>query len=178
MLKVSDFLIELKLKDNAHVADFGCGVGENTKILSEMLSNGKVFAIDVYKDLLEHLELDIKKELKKENSKYQNIIPVWGNIEELDGTRLRDESVDAIVITNTFFNLKHKKTCVMEAKRILKKRGKILFIDWHKPLGQAIMHKQVILNEKEIEKLFTELDFKVSSLIHKDDNHYVLIIEK
>ena len=178
MLKVSDFFAELKLKDNAHVADFGCGVGENTKILSEMLLAGKVFAVDVHKDLLEHLETDIKRESKKEKPTLQNILPVWGNIEELDGSRLRDESVDAILISNTFHLIIHKKTCVMEMRRVLKKNGQILFIDWHKPIGQAQMQKQTVLSQIEIENLFTELDFKVHPLIHKDDNHFVLKIEK
>ena len=178
MLKVSDFFGELKLQDHAHVADFGCGVGENAKILSELLPHGKVFAIDVHKDLLEHLELDIKKELKKEKPTLQNIIPVWGNIEELDGTRLRDESIDAILISNTFYLLIHKKTCVLEMKRVLKKGGQILFVDWHKAVGQAQMHTNVVLQEKEIVNLFTEADMKAHPLIHKDDNHFVLIVEK
>lgn len=191
MVKVSDFFSELKLKDNAHVADFGCGVGENSKILSEALPNGKVFAIDVHKDLLEHLETDIVREKKKiinEKSPslgggvgvgvYQNILPVWGNIEELDGTRLRDESIDAVIISNTFFLLKHKKTCILEMKRVMKRSGKILFIDWHKAIGQAQMQTKNVLHEKDIEQMFKEADMKVHPLVDKDDNHFVLIVEK
>ena len=66
MLKVSDFFGELKLRRDSQVADFGCGVGENSKILSELVVDGKVFAVDVHKDLLEHLETDILKEKKKQ----------------------------------------------------------------------------------------------------------------
>jgi ubiquinone/menaquinone biosynthesis C-methylase UbiE len=179
MLKVSDFFGELNLKDNAHVADFGCGVGENAKILAANLPKGKVFAVDVHKDLVEHLELDIEKDRKKvEKSEIQNIVPVWGNIEELDGTRLRDESIDAIVISSTFFMLVHKKTCILEMKRVLKRGGKILFVDWHKEMGQSQIHKKNVLNENEIEALFTEADMKVFPVIHKDDHHFVLIIQK
>lgn len=172
MIKISDFFADLKLKDSAQVADFGCGVGENAKILAANLPLGKVFTVDVHKDLLEHLETDIKRE------KIDNIIPVWGNIEELDGTRLRDESVDAIIISNTFFLLIHKKTCVLEMKRVLKRGGKILFVDWHKALGKAQLHNKNVLQEKEVEQFFIDADMRVYPLIYKDDNHFVLIIEK
>jgi ubiquinone/menaquinone biosynthesis C-methylase UbiE len=191
MLKTHDFFDELHLRTDSHVADFGCGVGENAKVLSKLVPNGKIFAIDVHKDLLEHLETDILKEKKKQEKRnvdgkgdldveveYQNIVPVWGDIENLDGSRLRDESIDSILISNTFFLLKHKKACVMEMKRVLKRRGRILFVDWHKSLGKSLLHKESVLHEKDIEELFTQLDMKVFPLIHKDDYHFVLVIEK
>ncbi len=192
MLKVSDFFNELRLRRDSQIADFGCGVGENSKILSELVPDGKIFSIDVHKDLLEHLETDILREKKKqekanlENTEghivdkilYQNIVPVWGDVEELEGTRLRDDSVDIILISNVFFMLQHKKVCIMEMKRVLKKYGKILFIDWHKHLGNSVLHKATILDEKNIERMFTEFGFSVHPMIHKDNNHFVLLIEK
>ncbi len=192
MLKVSDFFSELRLRRDSHIADFGCGIGENSKILSELIVDGKIFAIDVHKDLLEHIENDILKEKKKqekanlENKEghivdkilYQNIIPVWGDIEELEGTRLRDDSIDNILISNTFFLLQHKKTCIMEMKRVLKKYGKILFIDWHTHLGSSVLHKATVLNEEDVIKMFTEFGFTVHPVVHKNDNHFVLLIEK
>ncbi len=192
MLKVSDFFGELKLRRDSHVADFGCGVGENAKVLSELVVDGKVFAIDVHKDLLDHIETDILKEKKKQekvnleykdghvvdNILYQNIVPVWGDFEELEGTRLRDDSIDAILISNTFFLLQHKKVCIMEMKRVLKKYGKILFADWHTHLGNSVTHKASVLNEKDIEQMFTEFGFSVYPRILRDNHHFVLLIEK
>jgi ubiquinone/menaquinone biosynthesis C-methylase UbiE len=192
MLKTSDFFGELKLRRDSHVADFGCSVGENAKILSELVIDGKVFAVDVHKDLLEHIENDILKEKKKQekanlehkdghvvdNILYQNIVPVWGDFEELEGTRLRDDSIDAILISNTFFLLQHKKVCVMEMKRVLKKYGKILFIDWHTHLGKSYTHKESILSQDQIVNLFEEFGFIVYPRIHTDNHHFVLLIEK
>lgn len=183
MLKVSDFFNELRLRRDSHVADFGCGVGENSKIISELVVDGKIFAIDVHKDLLEHLENDILKEKKKQEKSnhsplYQNIVPVWGNIEEMEGTRLRDDSVDIILMSNVFFLLQHKKVCIMEIKRVLKKYGRILFIDWHTHLGNSVLHKAMVLDEKDIARMFTEFGFSVHPIVHKDKNHFVLLIEK
>jgi len=192
MLKTSDFFGELKLRRDSHVADFGCGVGENAKVLSELVVDGKVFAIDVHKDLLEHIETDILKEKKKQekanlehkeghvvdNILYQNIIPVWGDFEELEGTRLRDDSIDVILIANTFFLLNHKKVCVMEMKRVLKKYGRILFIDWHTHLGKSVTHKESTLDQDQIIKLFEEFGFIVHPKILTDNHHFVLLIEK
>ncbi len=179
MLKVSDFFGELNLKEHAQVADFGCGVGENAKILATNLPKGKVFAVDVHKDLIDHLELDVVKDKRRgEKAEIQNLVPIWGNIEELDGSRLRDESVDAILISNVFFMLVHKKTCILEMRRVLKRGGKILFIDWHKHLGKSLLHERAVLNEGNIEEMFTQADMKVFPVIHKDEHHFVLIVEK
>lgn len=192
MLRASDFFNELKLRRDTHITDFGCGVGENTKILSELVPDGKVFAVDVHKDLLEHVEMDILKEKRKQekanlenleghvvdNILYQNIIPVWGDIEELEGTRLRDESIDAILMSNVFFLLGHKKVCIMEMKRVLRKYGKILFVDWGKPVGQSVLHKASIMREDDVVNMFREFGFEVYPKIHSDDNHFVLLIEK
>jgi ubiquinone/menaquinone biosynthesis C-methylase UbiE len=186
MLKVSEFFDELKLRKDSHIADFGCGVGENVKLLSELCPDGKVFAVDVHKDLLEHIEMDILKEKRKKvgentspsNFLYSNIVPVWGDIEKLGGTRLRDNSIDNILIANTFFLLQHKKVCVLEMKRVLKRGGRILFVDWHTHLGKSTLHKLHVLRESEIETLFTEAGLSVYPKVYKDDNHFVLVIEK
>ncbi len=178
MLKTSDFFDELKLRRDSHVADFGCGVGENSKILSELVVDGKVFAVDVHKDLLEILESEIAKEKKKGSGLYTNIVPVWGDIEEVDGTRLRDDTIDAILISNTFYLFKHKKTALLEIRRVLKKYGKVLFIDWHTGLGDSQLHREVTLKEKEVEQMFTDAGFIFHPRVHKDQHHFVLVMEK
>ncbi len=172
MIKVSDFFSELNLKKDAQVADFGCGGGKFSKIVSSLVPEGKVFAIDVHKERLEYLEEELLKE------KILNIIPVWGTIEELNGTRLRDNSIDAIIISDTFYLLPHKKVCMMEMKRVLKKRGKILFVDWHLHLGESVLHKVSVLNENDISQMFSGFGFGIYPLIHKGTHQFVLIIEK
>lgn len=176
MLNIADYFGELKLRRDSHVVDFGTSVGTNAKILSELIPDGKVFAIDVHKEMLEHLDDDIKRGRK--DGKLQNIKTVWADFEQLDGTRLRDESVDAILASNVFYLLQHKKTTIMEMKRILKRYGKILFVDWHTPLGSSTLHKASVLREKDIIDMFTEAGFEVHPRIFKDDYHFVLVIEK
>ena len=178
MLKVSDYFQELHLRRDSQVADFGCGSGENVKYLAEKVVDGKVFAVEIVKEKLEYLEEEIVKHKEKDDHEMQNIIPVWGNIEELEGTRLRDDSVDSILISNTFFLLKHKKTCIMEMKRVLKKYGKILFIDWHKHIGNSMLHKDTVLKESDVIQIFTEAGFLVHPGVFKDEHHFVLLIEK
>ena len=113
-----------------------------------------------------------------DNILYQNIVPVWGDIEDLEGTRLRDDSIDAILVSNVFFLLKHKKTAIMEMKRILRKYGKILFIDWHTQLGKSTKHKASILDESRVIQDFSEMGFEVTPKNLKDELHFALIMEK
>lgn len=172
MLNIVDFFDELRLRSSDQVVDLGTGIGRDALLLSKLVGHGKVFAVDVHKDLLEHLETEIKKE------KITNVVPVWADFENLEGTRLRDDSIDAILISNTFYLLKHKKTAAMEMKRILKSGGKILFADWYKHLGESVSHKTSVLDEEEVTRLFVDLGFLVYPLIHKDSHHFVLLIEK
>ena len=172
MLKISDFFSELNLKKDAQVADFGCGNGKYSKLISSIVPEGKVFAIDLTQEKLEYLEEELLKE------KIINIIPVWGNIEDLNGTRLRDDSIDVVIMSDTFYLLQHKKTCILEIKRILKKRGKILFLDWHKHLGESTLHKNLVLDEQDVAQMFAESGFGVYPLIHKGSHQFVLIMEK
>ncbi len=181
MLKISDYFQELRLQKDSQVADFGCGNGKFAKEISHFVPEGKVFAIDVHKEKLDYLDDEVLKAGKQEGEKaheLQNIKTVWGDIESLNGTRLRDDSIDAIIIGDTFSLLKYKKVCIMEMKRVLKKKGKILFVDWHKHLGESVLHKNSVLIEEEVMKIFSELNFGVYPIIHKGAHQFVLLIEK
>jgi Cu+-exporting ATPase len=78
MLKVSDFFDELRLRRDSHVADFGCGVGENSKILSELVPDGKVFAVESSDIVL--LKGDIQKVAEAIHLAQRTNKTIWQNL--------------------------------------------------------------------------------------------------
>ncbi|MBI3633752.1 MAG: methyltransferase domain-containing protein, partial [Candidatus Vogelbacteria bacterium] len=118
-------LKNLEIKDGWKVADFGTGSGfyaiEAAKRVGE---GGKVYAIDVQKDLLTKL----KNKAKGEH--LSNLEVVWADIDEVGGTKMADLFLDGIIIANTLFQSENKLNVVKEAARILRKGGEVLVSDW------------------------------------------------
>lgn len=158
-----------------HVADLGAGSGFYTLALSRRVGpSGRVYAIDVQKDLLEKL----KKEALKNHM--VNVEVVWGNIEKIGGTKLKESFVDRVIASNVLFQIeeKNRKEFVTEIRRILKPNGKLLVIDWSDSFsGMGPAPKDVVL-PATAESLFTKEGFKVETDVSAGDHHWGLIFIK
>lgn len=111
------------------VADFGCGHGYFTipiaKILSaDESSGGKIYAIDILKDVLDNL----KKKAESEN--LIHIEYILANLEATNSSLIFDEAVDFVLMANTLFQSQKKENIIREAKRMLRLGGKLAIIDW------------------------------------------------
>ena len=89
-VKPEDNIKHLGLQEGMKVADLGAGTGFYAKAISDKVGKiGKVYAVEVRKDMVKKLE----SELKEQDIK--NVECIWGDIEILGGTKLSDESMDA-----------------------------------------------------------------------------------
>ncbi len=163
-------IAKLGLKDGMKVADLGAGMGLYSKAASKRIgSNGIVYAVEVQKDLLKKLEAEIK------DWKITNIKGIWGDIEEKGGTKIADHIIDAVIISNVLFQIEDKLGLVDETKRILKKGGKVLFIDWSNSFNKMGPIPEHIINEKEVIELFSSRGLKLLEKITISDHHYGII---
>ena len=156
------------------VADFGSGSGFYTIAAASVVGiDGKVYAVDVQKDLLEKLKNEAK------NIKHLNNVDiVWADLDILGGTRLRENSMDAVVAANTFFQLQEKDNACLEIKRILKQNGRVLFIDWVDSFGGIGPQPQHVFSEEQSKKLFEKHGFKIDKQISAGSHHYGIIFRK
>lgn len=107
------------------VVDLGSGAGHYSTALSEALGeNGRVIAVDLDKGLLVKLKNDLAKTGK------ENILIINGDIEEQNGTKLRDGLADGAVFSNILYQLEDIKGAVTEAKRVVRAGGKICVVEW------------------------------------------------
>jgi ubiquinone/menaquinone biosynthesis C-methylase UbiE len=173
MIDPRDNIKQFGIQEGWHVADFGVGYGHYTYELSEAVgADGKVFAIDIQKDMLERL----KKEVEEKHIK--NIEVIWGDVEIVGGTKLRVDSLDAIVISNVLFQIDSKAGLVHEASRVLKMGGKILLIDWSESFGGLGPQPGTVVEESMARQIFETGPFEYKKSIDAGEHHYGLVFEK
>lgn len=164
---------QLQLTEGMSVADFGSGSGHYVISASERVGeSGRVYAIDIQKTLLQKV-----KNLAEKENKY-NIDILWGDIEQLGGTKLRDSSMDAVIIANTFFQTENKHNTMAEARRVLKQNGKLMFVDWSDSFGGIGPSPESIVKESEVENMFTNNSFELINRFDAGKHHYGLIFKK
>ncbi len=169
-VKPEENVASLMLMEGMKVADLGAGTGFYTRAASTRVGNtGKVYAIEVQKDMVKKLESDLKEWGIK------NVECIWGDIETVGGTKIADQSMDAVIISNVLFQAGDKLGLIDEAKRILKKGGKILVVDWkdsYEGLGPAPHH---VVKEEVATELFSKRGFKLLEKISAPYHHYGII---
>ena len=112
------------LKEDNIVADLGAGTGFYSIAAGRLVPQGKVYAVEINKDFL----ATIKN--KATEAHLNNVEILWGDIEKIEGTKLGNGIVDAVIASNVLFQVEDKDKFIEEIKRILKQKGRVLLIDW------------------------------------------------
>lgn len=169
MFLTPEHLVEkLYLKAGDRVADFGAGVGAYTLALSSSVTDtGKVFAVDVNRDLLSTLEGTAQK------MGYLNIETIWADLES--NTFIEACSLQAVVLSNVLFQTEHPEQVVQEVARVLMPKGSCLCVDWSASHGGVGPHPSHVINEERAEALFTKLGFSIGERLPAGDFHYAFI---
>lgn len=163
-------LLKLGLTDGMKVVDLGAGSGFYTLEAARRIgSTGRVYAVDVQKDLLERLRSTGSSE------HLHNIEVVWGNAEKIGGTRLREGIADRVIVSNILFQVTKLDDFALEVKRILKPGGKILVIDWS---GITALSPKTIVSAVQAQTLFEKNGFTLEQTFTAGDHHYGLTFKK
>jgi ubiquinone/menaquinone biosynthesis C-methylase UbiE len=164
---------QFSLSPGMQVADFGSGSGFYSMAIARAVApSGRVFAVDIQKDLLQKLKNGASQ------SHLNNIEVIWGDLEHLGGTKLRENSLDAVVVCNLFFQIKNKDSLCLEIKRVLRPLGRVLVVDWSASYGGIGPTSDSIVSKEDMTKLFSEHDFSFDREISSGAQHYGLIFRK
>ncbi|MEI8270123.1 MAG: class I SAM-dependent methyltransferase [bacterium] len=159
------------IRENMIIADLGAGTGFYSIPAGVLVPNGKVYAIEIIKDYV----ATIKNKAKEAH--LHNIECFWGNIEKIGGTKIKDGIVDIAIVSSILFQVEDKEKFILEIKRILKKEGKVLFIDWSDSGVIGPRKDKLILKEKSLE-LFNKKSFVFERDIDAGEHHYGMIFQK
>jgi ubiquinone/menaquinone biosynthesis C-methylase UbiE len=164
-------LKQLGLRENMIVADLGAGTGFYSIAAGRLVPMGKVYAVEIIKDYV----VTIKN--KAREAHLNNVECFWGNVEKIGGTKIKDGIVDAVIVSNILSQMEDKEKFVEEIKRITKKEGKVLFIDWAEASIIGPKRENIISKEKVIE-IFKKKGFVFERDISAGEHHYGMILKK
>lgn len=165
-------ILKLGITEGMRVADFGAGTGFYSKACSPRVGlSGKVFAIEVQKDLVKKLEIELR------GWGISNVECIWGDIERKGGTKLSDNSIDIVIISNVLSLAEDRAGLIDEAKRILKRGGKILLVDWTYSFSVDGPKSENLITEDKAKELFEKRGFKLEERISVGANHYGIIFK-
>lgn len=154
------------------VADLGAGVGHWSLALAPLVGSGKIYAIDIQKELL-------GKIASHAHAKHiKNIEVLWSDIDEKEGIDLRDASVDAAVICNALFQFEKKDVALSEAFRILRKNGFLLIVDWTDSFGGIGPQKHMVVNEDAAKRMCEREGFVYVKKVSAGSHHWGILMRK
>ena len=166
-------LEQLAIKKGDSVADLGCGSGYYSFAAAKLVEEeGKVYAVDIQKTVLSALQSKIKLQ------GVRNIKAIWADIEIPGSTKIKDSSIDLVLLASIFYQIKEHKQVLAEAKRIVKDNSKIVVIDWSEanvpigPTAKLRVAKDNMLQHAEA------VGLKLQREIEIDNYHYGLVFEK
>lgn len=165
-------IAEFGVSDGMRVVDLGAGSGfyaiESAKKVGP---RGMVYAVDVQQDLLSKIKTSAGL------LGLHNVEVVWGNIEKLGGTKLRDLIADRVILSNTLFQVEQadRENLALEIKRLLKSGGKLLVVDWAQgtPLSPKTLVPRLLA-----EGIFQKVGLQLEKNFDAGDHHYGIIFKK
>ena len=129
VFKIRDLLLprinvlnEVGIKPGNSVLDYGCGPGGYILPLSSLVGvSGKIFALDVHSLAIKTVA-DISTKIG-----FKNVETIQSNC----ATGLPDQSVDVVLLYDTYHDLDNPYEVLQEINRILKPEGILSFSDHH-----------------------------------------------
>ncbi len=152
-LRPEEVLKQLNLKEDIIAADFGSGSGGWALPLAKILKEGEVYAIDILEEPLSALKS------RAEILGIVNIKTIRSDLETKKGSKIKDNHLDLVLMTNLLFEIEDKREVLTEGKRVLKKGGKILVVDWKK--DSSLGPKEGRVSASEVEKIAEEIGLKL-----------------
>ena len=161
----------LGIQGGMRVADFGAGSGAYTLAVAARLEgSGKVYAIDVQRDLLRRVSNEAMRR------GYKNVEVLWADLEVPRASKLADASIDLVLVSNLLFQVPDKIPVLREARRIVKPAGHVAVIDWSDSFGgMGPLKEDVVKKESSIE-FAKKAGLEVSREFPAGAHHYGLIL--
>lgn len=161
-----------RVEPGMSIADFGAGSGAYVHAIAELLGGvGHVYAIDIQKELLRRIKNDATKK------GFHNVEIICADIEKVNGTKLKEASVDRVLISNVLFQVDDKDAVFREAKRIMKPHGRVIVIEWSDSFGGMGPHKNSVLTKERMVAHAEHAGFSVEREFQAGAHHYGVILE-
>ncbi|HJO11556.1 MAG: class I SAM-dependent methyltransferase [Gammaproteobacteria bacterium] len=168
--KPEELLDLLGIKEGDVVADIGAGVGFFSLRAAERVGpGGKVFAVDVQPEMIEGLEMMMKR------FGHENIEPILGNV---DDPKLPVDSVDHVLLVISYHEFSHPIEMMRHIHKAMKRDGQMLIVEYRaEDLNSRVspLHK---MSEAEIMEEIPALGFRRDRVIDIIPSQHVFVFRK
>lgn len=156
------------------VLDLCCGNGHFTIPLAD-LADGKVYALDIYSELLE--------EAKSAAKNADVSVLKWICADAMDIEEVISKKVDFVVMANTFHGVQDKKQLAKNVGNILKPEGKFAIINWYPiPREQTVISgeprgpkTEMRMPTSDVQDVVESAGFTLEKIIDVSPYHYAAI---
>lgn len=121
-LDIVNSLKRAGLEEGQVVCDYGAGTGVVT-VEAARLTNEAVYALDMDPAMIDHIEDKVTKQ-SLANVKFTKV--------EADQLPLKEASIDLFLLVTVLHEIEDVPTFIEKIKRVLKPKGKVMVIDFHK----------------------------------------------
>lgn len=164
---------QVDLNEGMRVADFGCGAGYFSLALARKIGEeGIIYALDILPDKLEAVNSSAK------NLNLTNIITQRANLENANGSKLEENSMDLVVVKDMLFQNKKKKDILIEAKRVLKNGGQALVIEWRIENSTIGPERQLRISREALLEITQQIGLSVSKELNVGSFHFGILLIK
>jgi ubiquinone/menaquinone biosynthesis C-methylase UbiE len=166
----SDLAVQkMPLTQESVVADVGAGTGYYTFKIAPRVPKGKVYAVEVQDEMIEHLKS------KKQSLNNKNVEIVKGTSTSVN---LPTGSVDLVVMVDVYHELEFPHEVLQSIKKALKPSGKILLLEYRgedPSIAIKPLHKSTV---EQLNKEFGANGFKLNYRGEFLPIHHFLVYEK
>lgn len=167
-------LESLAIEPGMHVADFGAGSGHYTLGIAEQLGkSGRVYAVEVQKDLLRRLHTEAHKRGLQERIEF-----IWGDLESPGGSKIADGHLDLVLVSNLLFQVPDKAAIFREARRVMKPSGRLAIIDWSASFGGLGPRREDIVTKDDALEIARTHGFELLREFTAGAHHYGLLLRQ
>ncbi|WP_158291392.1 methyltransferase domain-containing protein [Desulfosporosinus sp. Sb-LF] len=166
-LSPKNSLVKAGFKENMTLCDIGAGTGVFTFPATE-LSNNDIYALEISDNMLELLS----SRMAERNIKNLKLKKVDSTTLPLD-----NNSCDMAIMVTVLHEVETKEIMLDEIKRILKQKGRLMIIEFHKrktPMGPSVDQR---ISEEYVEEISNSKGFKTINKVSLGDNFYSVIFE-
>ena len=174
LIDIDLLLNKIVKNDSEKVADLGCGAfGYFVFPLAKRIGrHGKIYAVDIMKSNLDN----IKKTANLEN--LNQIETVWSDLEIYQGTKIDSDSLDSALLVSVLSQSNDYKAILQETKRMLRRDGRLLIVDWDNNKSPFDINPEKRLNKEELKKTADDLGWQIAEDFPAGKYHYALLLIK
>lgn len=162
-----------EIEKGDYIADFGAGHGYFVTVMARIVGEeGKIYAIDIQKEVLE----SIRSRAKMDH--LLNIEYIWADLELPQGSKLRSDFIDFVLISNLLFQVEKKDAPIKEAYRVLCQGGKLAVIDWSNQPSKLGPPQSMKVDKQRIKDISLKVGFEFVKEFPAGSHHFGLLFKK